>query len=96
MEDRALERLARRRAGAKLGFYVHGLIYVLVNLVLAAIQQYATPGVGWALFPALGWGLGLAIHGIAVFFASTGAALRERIVAAELRRLRARHPREPL
>ena len=29
-----IERLARRRAGAKLGWYLHATIYLLVNLLL--------------------------------------------------------------
>jgi len=82
-----LERLARRRAGAKMGFYVHATAYVAVNLLLIAVQTAATPQFHWALFPAAGWGLGLALHGIAVFFASPGSALRQRMVEAERRRL---------
>ena len=32
-----LERLARRRADAKMGWYLHALVYTLVNIGLAAI-----------------------------------------------------------
>ncbi len=89
----SLDRLARRRAGAKMGFYIHAAVYVSVNLLLIAVQSAATPQFHWALFPAAGWGLGLAMHGIAVFFASPGSTLRERMVAAERRRLEARDHR---
>lgn len=60
-DDQTL-RSARRAAGRKLGFYVHATVFVLVNLALAA-TDLATGRHGWSLFPALGWGLGLAIHG---------------------------------
>ncbi|WP_280189346.1 2TM domain-containing protein [Delftia sp. PS-11] len=60
-----LERQARRRASAKMGWFLHASIYVLVNLGLAALSLYQ--GRHWALFPALGWGLGLAIHGAIVW-----------------------------
>ena len=33
-----LERLARKRAGAKLGWYAHACVYVLVNLFLAFLS----------------------------------------------------------
>ncbi len=33
-----LERLARKRAGAKMGWYVHALVYVCVNAGLALIS----------------------------------------------------------
>lgn len=76
-----MERLARRRAHAKLGWYTHACVYVLVNLVLVAIS--AASGRNWAIFPALGWGLGLAIHGAMVFVLAGGTDLHERMVQAE-------------
>ena len=48
-----------------MGWYIHAMVYVCVNagLVLIAAMQ----GRGWARYPALGWGLGLLIHGLVVF-----------------------------
>lgn len=80
-----LERLARRRAHAKLGWYTHASVYVLVNLVLVAIS--AASGRHWAIFPALGWGLGLAMHGAMVFVLAGGTDLHERMVQAERDRI---------
>lgn len=80
-----LERLARRRAHAKLGWYTHACVYVLVNLVLVAIS--AASGRNWAIFPALGWGLGLAMHGAVVFVQAGGTGLHERMVQAERDRI---------
>ena len=90
-----LKKLARRRAGAKIGVMVHATVYVLVNAALALIQYRVSPDVAWNLFPLAGWGLGLALHAAAVFFAGAGASLRERLEADELRRLEARHPSSP-
>jgi hypothetical protein len=39
-----LEKLARRRAGAKMGWYIHAFVYVLVNIGLVGISAGATPG----------------------------------------------------
>ena len=33
-----IERLARRRAGAKMGWYIHASVYLLVNLLLVALS----------------------------------------------------------
>jgi hypothetical protein len=88
MTDEAeLRRMAERRADMKLGFRAHAIAYVLVNAGLVAINLIQTPnGYFWAVWPIIGWGLGLAAHYIAVFhFASD---MRERAVEAELRRLR--------
>jgi hypothetical protein len=84
-QDTDLDRLARRRANAKLGWYIHALVYVAVNLMLALLALSA--GRHWAVFPAFGWGLGLAIHGLVVFFVTGGAGLHERLVQQERNRL---------
>jgi hypothetical protein len=82
-----IERQARRRAGAKLGWYIHAGAYLAVNLLLAALA--AESGRRWAIYPALGWGLGLAIHGIVIFFVTGGGGVHERLVERERRLLRA-------
>ena len=76
-----LERLARRRADAKMGWYMHALVYALVNVGLAAIA--VGNGQSWHAYPLLGWGLGLAIHGAAVWLLSPGASWREQLVERE-------------
>ena len=85
-EDRLLERRARRRVGMKMGFYIHALVFVLVNLGLFAINTY-TGGERWAIFPLLGWGLGLAIHGIVTLVSLQGEGLRSRMLRSEMDRL---------
>ncbi len=89
--DERIERLARRRAGAKMGWYAHALVYLCVNagLVLIAWQTGRT----WHLYPLAGWGLGLALHGAAVWLLGPASGLRERLVEQEARRLRERSAR---
>lgn len=82
-----IDRLARRRVGARLGWFTHATVYLLVmgGLTALALWQGRQPPVA----AALGWGLGLAIHGLRVFIAGKGSALRERLVDAERQRLTA-------
>lgn len=87
LQDHTTERLARKRAGAKLGWYIHATVYIAVNLLLAVVA--ASTGKHWAVFPALGWGLGLAIHGAVVFLLSAGAGLYDRMVQRERDRIAA-------
>lgn len=82
-----IERIARRRAALRLGWYVHALVYIAVNLFLALLAAMSDRH--WALFPALGWGVGLAVHGVVVFLTTGGGGLLERLVAQERRRLAA-------
>lgn len=82
-----IERMARRRAGAKLGWYVHAVVYVLVNVAVFAMSSYAFGFRPWSVFPLLGWGVGLALHGISVFVLGSGSGLRERMIQQERERL---------
>jgi len=82
-----IDRLARKRAGAKLGWYTHAAVYVAVNLFLFAISEYGFGQRRWTIYPVLGWGLGLVLHGISVFVLGTGGGLRERMVQKERERL---------
>lgn len=80
-----LDWTARRRAKAKLGWFLHATVYVAVNAVLLALSLAS--GRHWALFPLLGWGLGLLFHGLAVWVLAPGNALMDRMVARERERL---------
>lgn len=84
---RDLEKTARRRVRAKLGFATHALVFVLVNLGLFAINT-ATGGYRWNVWPLMGWSLGLGIHGLVVFLSLQGDGLRQRMVEREMQRLR--------
>lgn len=80
-----IDTLARRRAGAKLGFYIHATVYMLVNAFLISLSL--SQGRNWFLGPLLGWGLGLAIHGFKVFMASPGSSFFDRMVETERKKL---------
>jgi 2TM domain len=80
-----IERLARKRAAMKMGWYIHAAAYILVNVLLAVLSGMSDRH--WAVFPAFGWGLGLAIHGVVVFLMTGGAGLHERMVRQERNRL---------
>ncbi|SFE17559.1 2TM domain-containing protein [Paracidovorax konjaci] len=75
------ERLAHRRVRAKLGWLLHASVYVCVNLGLAALAAWQ--GRHWAVFPALGWGIGLLAHGIAVALGGRGAGLYQHLLERE-------------
>jgi 2TM domain len=81
-----LERRARRRAGAKMGWYIHATVYLLVNIFLVLLAT--SRGQSWAMYPLLGWGLGLLIHGAVVFFVAPGGNLYDRLLEREREALR--------
>ncbi len=87
-----MERLARHRAARKMGWYIHAFVYITVNIGLALLSSFS--GRHWAVFPALGWGLGLLIHGVVVFVAPPGGGLRERLVQQEREQLQRQQSRQ--
>ena len=87
MQTGNLDRIARKRAGAKLGFYVHAGIFAVVNLALYLINAELTPARTWHVWPLMGWGIGLAFHGLAVFFLGAGSTLKQRMIERERRLL---------
>jgi signal transduction histidine kinase len=57
---------ARKHAKAEIGFYVHLMTYLGVMALLALINLM-TVRYPWFLWPALGWGIGIFSHYMAVF-----------------------------
>ena len=60
------------RAEALVGFAIHLVNYLAVSVILLVINLFASPGVPWATWPLLGWGIGVASHGAGVFFGAGG------------------------
>ena len=91
-EQPTLEARARRRVARKMGFYTHLLVYACVNAGLWLVNA-ATGSPRWAMWPLLGWGIGLAVHGIVTFASLQGEGLHERLLAREMEHLRRRESR---
>lgn len=87
--NHATEHLARQRAAAQWGWYTHASAYVLVNVLLAFLS--ARSHHTWALYPALGWGLGLLLHGARVWLGMPGGSLYRQLLERERTQLQ-RHP----
>ncbi len=52
------------------GFTIHLIVYVLVNLLLVIINLTVDPDSIWFFWPLLGWGIGITAHGIAAWLKS--------------------------
>lgn len=67
MEDEKYLRAKRRVENLK-SFYIHLIIYILVNTVFIIINvlNYDRAEQWWFVYPAMGWGIGLLAHGLSV------------------------------
>ena len=89
--QRARARVVRRR-----DFYIHATVYLIVNLSLAVYSLAVDPSDRGFLVTALGWGIGLAAHGIWALGAGRlpGSGWEDRQINRELERERAHSRRQ--
>ncbi len=88
MEDQEAYQRAKRRAEAKIGFYIHLAVYVGVNILLVVINLSTAPQYIWFIWPLLGWGIGLFFHGMSVFVFSGKRfrGIKEKMIQEEMKR----------
>lgn len=48
-------------------FYGHLATYIVVNIVLFAVNWFVTPSYFWVFWVVMGWGIGLTCHAVATF-----------------------------
>lgn len=60
-------RKAQKKVEDIKGFYGNLTSYIVVNIGLAALNLITSPSHLWFLYPAIGWGIGVAVHGMTVF-----------------------------
>lgn len=77
---------AEKRVEEKIGFFVHAAVYAAVNALLIVLNLTGGYETLWFFWPLIGWGIGLAFHGLAVFVFVNGnvASFKERMIAREL------------
>jgi hypothetical protein len=78
-----IDRLARKRVRAKMGWFVHATVFVLVNLLVLSMSEYGFGTRRWSAIPFLGWGLGLTMHGASVWLLGGASELRQRMEQRE-------------
>ncbi|MEI6369792.1 MAG: 2TM domain-containing protein [Nostocales cyanobacterium ELA608] len=53
------------------GFKSHLFVFLAINGFLVLLNLLVSPGYFWAIYPILGWGLGLLLHGIKAYTSNT-------------------------
>ena len=78
-----------REAGEKvnkcISFYIHLAVYLSVNIFFHVVN-WIQGGYYWAIFPALGWGIGLFIQGIN--FLGFNSNWKQKQIKKELEKMR--------
>jgi hypothetical protein len=84
MENQDAYQRAKKRVEAKIGFYVHLAVYVIVNILLMIINLTTSRQYLWFQWPLIGWGIGLLFHGLGVFIFSGRSPLKEKMIQKEI------------
>ncbi|MCL2446485.1 MAG: 2TM domain-containing protein [Oscillospiraceae bacterium] len=75
--DEELMKQARANVQRKKEFKIHLAVYLAVNAFLTGIffvtSRHAFRAYFWPMWPMLGWGLGVAIHGAVVYLGGNSA-----------------------
>lgn len=58
---------ARKRVEEIKGFYGNLIAYIVVNIGFVVLNLLTSPKHLWFYWPMIGWGIGVAIHGMKVF-----------------------------
>ena len=77
---------ATRVVNARIGFYIHLAVFVLVNALLITINLLTSPRQLWFQSPLAGWGIGIILHAGIIFGVLKGQAIRDRMIAKEMRK----------
>lgn len=77
---------AKERVEAKMGFYIHLAVYLIVNTFLVILNLTFTKEYFWAIWPIIGWGAGLIIHGFNTFVFTADSSLKKRLIEKEMKR----------
>ena len=68
-KDKEINEKAKTITKERRGFYIHFVIYILVNAFIWIQWWYITEGEGfaWGITTTAGWGIGIIAHFLAVF-----------------------------
>jgi len=89
LTDEEIYRKARKRVEEKKGFYIHLMIYVLVNLLVILMWAFVTgAGYPWFIWMTGGWGIGIVSHFLGVFVFNRTSGWERNQMDAEVARIR--------
>lgn len=86
MENQEAYQKAKKRVEAKIGFYIHLAVYVVVNILLIIINLLTSSQYLWFKWPLIGWGIGVFFHALVVFVFSGGSAIKEQMIQKEIKK----------
>ena len=76
---------ARQRAEAKYRFFIHAGVYAAVMTLIVIINLVTSPQQVWFVWPLIGWGFAVVLHGVRVFLLADRNLILDAMTENELR-----------
>lgn len=84
MENNSSYERAKKRVEGKIGFITHLVIYLVVIVLLIVINFMTSSGTFWVIWPMMGWGLAVIIHGLRAYVFSGRSMITEKMIQEEM------------
>jgi len=86
MEKSDAYKKAKEKVEEKIGFFIHLIVYVIVNALLIFINLNTVKENLWFKWPLIGWGIALMFHCLAVFVFSGTSNIKEKMIEKEMKK----------
>ena len=80
MKDQEAYLKTKKRVEDRMGFYIHLMVFLLVNTFLTILNLTFSRDYFWVIWPMIGWGSGLLIHALRTFVFCSESSLKERLI----------------
>jgi hypothetical protein len=84
MDDQNMYQQAKERAESKIQFYIHLVVFLVVNCILLVINLKTSPDSLWFLWPFFGWGIGVVLHGLKVLDVFNFSKVKKQMIEKEI------------
>ena len=92
MSDPDYYRIAKEKVKKKKEFYSNLISWLIVSAFLFGLNLATSPEFIWAVFPFMGWGVGVFFHGLSVFSGpGFSRDWEEKEIQREMKRLKSRY-----
>ena len=85
MKNQKSIQTAQTNAKAKVEFRIHLINYIVINTLLVIINLTLTPEHIWFIWPLFGWGIGIIVHALNVYY-SGNKNIKERMIEKEMKK----------
>ncbi len=86
MERQEAYKRAQKRVAAKVGFYIHFAIYLIVSIALMSINFSSSSENLWFKWLVMGWGIGILFHAMSVYVFYGKTFITKKMIEKEMER----------